>query len=123
MKQDWEKLHVIDLGAAVARMSPVAAAAIAARTGVTPLVQLTCRDRNRLALQSEVLGAAAVGAAAIVCMWGDPPTVGNHPEATGVYDLDTTGLIRAVCRLAGGHFLSGDRVATPPRLRPAPRPP
>jgi methylenetetrahydrofolate reductase (NADPH) len=111
-----DAVNCTDNSAAVARMSPVAAAAIAARAGVTPLVQLTCRDRNRLALQSEILGAAAVGAAGIVCMWGDPPAVGNHPDATGVYDLDTTGLIQTVCRLAGGRFLSGDPVATPPRL-------
>jgi methylenetetrahydrofolate reductase (NADPH) len=111
-----DAVNCTDNSAAVARMSPVAAAAIAARAGVAPLVQLTCRDRNRLALQSEILGAAAVGAAGVVCMWGDPPAVGNHPDAKGVYDLDTPGLIQTVCRLAGGHFLSGDPVTTPPRL-------
>jgi methylenetetrahydrofolate reductase (NADPH) len=111
-----DAVNCTDNSAAVARMSPVAAAAIAARAGVTPLVQLTCRDRNRLALQSEILGAAAVGAAGVVCMWGDPPEVGNHPEAQAVYDLDTLALIRAVRTLADGRFLSGDPVRTPPRL-------
>src|SRR5215212_8109906 len=111
-----DAVNCTDNSAAVARMSPVAAAAIAARAGVTPLVQLTCRDRNRLALQSEILGAAAVGAAGIVSMWGDPPEVGNHPDAKGVYDLDTLALIRAVRQLAAGQFLSGDAVTTPPPL-------
>lgn len=111
-----DAVNCTDNSAAVARMSPVAAAAIAARAGVAPLVQLTCRDRNRLALQSEILGAAAVGAAGIVCMWGDPPETGNHPEATGVYDLATLDLIRTVRGLAGGHFISGDRVFSPPDL-------
>src|SRR5829696_5371444 len=111
-----DAVNCTDNSAAVVRMSPVAAAAIAARAGVTPIVQLTCRDRNRIALQSDILGAAAVGAAAVVCMWGDPPAAGNHPEATAVYDLATLELIRAVTDLAGGRFLSGDPVATPPRL-------
>jgi len=97
-------------------MSPIAAAAIAARCGVAPLVQLTCRDRNRLALQSEILGAAAVGAAGIVCLWGDPPETGNHPEAKGVYDLATRDLLRTVRALRDGRFLSGDRVYSPPSL-------
>lgn len=108
-----DAVNCTDNSAAVARMSPVAAAAIAARAGVTPLVQLTCRDRNRLALQSEMLGAAAVGAAGIVCLWGDPPETGNHPDARGVYDLDTLSAIRAVRTLGEGRFLSGDRVYSP----------
>jgi methylenetetrahydrofolate reductase (NADPH) len=94
----------------------VAAAAIVARTGVPPLVQLTCRDRNRIALQSDILGAAAVGAAGVVCMWGDPPETGNHPDAKGVYDLTTLDLIRAVAGLNSGRFISGDRASSPPNL-------
>ena len=111
-----DAVNCTDNSAAVARMSPVAAAAIAARCGVAPLVQLTCRDRNRLALQSEILGAGAVGAAGIVAMWGDPPETGNHPDARGVYDLQTLELIRAVRALREGRFLSGDRVFSPPQL-------
>ncbi|MGH2586783.1 MAG: methylenetetrahydrofolate reductase [Dehalococcoidia bacterium] len=113
-----DAVNCTDNSAAVARMSPVAAAAIAARSGLTPLVQLTSRDRNRLAVQSEILGAAAVGAAGVVCMWGDPPQTGNHPDAKGVYDLDTLDLLRAVRSLVDGRFLSGDRVFSPPRLLP-----
>ena len=111
-----DAVNCTDNSAAVARMSPVAAAAIAARCGVTPLVQLTCRDRNRLALQSEILGAGAVGAAGVVCMWGDPPETGNHPDAKGVYDLTTPDLLRTVRSLRDGRFLSGNRVYVPPSL-------
>src|SRR6266581_2092196 len=82
-----DALDCTDNSGAIARMSPVAAAAIARECGMTTLIQLTCRDRNRIALQSELLGAAAVGAAGVVCMTGDPPATGNHPGAAAVYDL------------------------------------
>jgi methylenetetrahydrofolate reductase (NADPH) len=102
-----------DNSAALVRMSPVAAAAIAARAGVTALVQLTCRDRNRIALQSEILGAAALGVAGVVCITGDPPAAGSHPDAAGVYDLDSAGLLGAVRAMAEGRFASGARLRPP----------
>ncbi len=105
-----------DNSAAVARMSPVAAAALVARMGVLPLVQLTCRDRNRLALQSELLGAAAVGAAGVICLTGDPPETGNHPQARAVDDLTVVELLRAARELRAGHFLSGDATRPAPAL-------
>jgi methylenetetrahydrofolate reductase (NADPH) len=113
-----DAVNCTDNSAAVVRMSPIAAAAIAAHCGVTPVVQLTCRDRNRIALQSDVLGAAAVGAAGIVCMRGDPPEVGNHPDAAPVYDLDTPAFLRAVCGLRAGRFISGDPVRFAPDVIP-----
>lgn len=111
-----DAVNCTDNSAAVVRMSPVAAAAITARNGLTPLVQLTCRDRNRIALQSDILGAAAVGAAGVVCMYGDPPETGNQPDAKPVYDLTTLELLRAVCRLNEGTILSGDRLSSAPSL-------
>lgn len=111
-----DAVNCTDNSAAVVRMSPVAAAAVAARTGVAPFVQLTCRDRNRIALQSDALGAAAVGAAGIVCMTGDPPATGNHPDARAVYDLTSVQLIETVRGLTAGHFLSGDPVRPVPDL-------
>lgn len=93
-----DAIDCTDNSAAVVRMSPVAAAAIAVQEAPIVLVQLTCRDRNRLALESEILGAAAVGAAGIVCMGGDPPETGNHPRSKGVYDLSTVELIATVGR-------------------------
>lgn len=111
-----DAVNCTDNSAAVVRMSPVAAAAIVSRCDVPALVQLTCRDRNRIALQSDILGAAAVGAAGIVAMWGDPPETGNHPDAKGVYDLSTLDLLRTVIGLNAGRFISGDRVSSPPDL-------
>jgi 5,10-methylenetetrahydrofolate reductase len=111
-----DAVNCTDNAAAIVRMSPVAAAAIVARTGLIPLVQLTCRDRNRIALQSDVLGAAAVGAAGIVCMTGDPPGTGNHPDAKAVFDITSLELMRAVRDLREGRFMSGDPVSRPPDL-------
>ncbi len=111
-----DAVNCTDNSAAKVRMSPIAAAALVARAGLVPLAQLTCRDRNRIALQSDALGAAAVGAAGIVCMTGDPPGVGNHPEAKAVLDVSSTELMAAVRGLCQGRFMSGDPIARPPDL-------
>jgi methylenetetrahydrofolate reductase (NADPH) len=113
-----DAIDCTDNSGAIARMNPVAAAAIAVQSGVSTLIQLTCRDRNRIALQSELLGAAAVGASGVVCITGDPPSAGNHPNAAAVYDLDSTTLIAAVRGMAGGRFLSGDSLEPPVDLVP-----
>ena len=105
-----------DNALATVRMSPVAMAALVARNGLLPLVQLTGRDRNRIALQSDVLGAAAVGAAGVVCLSGDPPGVGNEPDATMVRDFGSLELMAAVRRLCAGSFASGQPVSEPPDL-------
>lgn len=111
-----DAVNCTDNAAAMVRMSPVAAAALVARTGLAPLVQLTCRDRNRITLQSEALGAAAVGAAGIVCMTGDPPGTGNHPDAKAVFDITSVELMAAIRGLTQGHFMSGDPIERPPSL-------
>ena len=111
-----DAVNCVDNAAAAVRMCPVAAASIVARNGLSPLVQLTCRDRNRIALQSDALGAAAVGAAGIVCMTGDPPGTGNHPEAKAVFDISSVEWMAAVRGLREGHFMSGDEVSRPPDL-------
>ena len=111
-----DAVNCTDNSAARVRMSPVAAAAIAARSGVVPLVQLTCRDRNRLTLQSDVLGAAAVGAGGIVGMTGDPPGTGEYPEAKAMFDINSLELMAAVRGLCDGSFLSGEPVRVPPDL-------
>jgi methylenetetrahydrofolate reductase (NADPH) len=111
-----DAVNCTDNAAAIVRMSPVAVAAIVARTGLAPLVQLTCRDRNRITLQSEALGAAAVGAAGIVCMTGDPPGTGNHPDAKAVFDITSVELMAAIRGLTEGHFMSGDTIDRPPSL-------
>jgi 5,10-methylenetetrahydrofolate reductase len=111
-----DAVNCTDNAAAVVRMSPVAVAALVARSGLAPLVQLTCRDRNRITLQSEALGAAAVGAAGVVCMTGDPPGTGNHPDAKAVFDITSVELMAAIYGLTQGHFMSGDPIDKPPQL-------
>jgi methylenetetrahydrofolate reductase (NADPH) len=111
-----DAVNCVDNAAAAVRMCPVAAASIVSRNGLSPLVQLTCRDRNRIALQSDALGAAAVGAAGVVCMTGDPPGTGNHPEAKAVFDISSVDWMAAVRGLREGHFMSGDEVSRPPDL-------
>lgn len=111
-----DAVNCTDNAAAIVRMSPVAVASIVARTGLAPLVQLTTRDRNRITLQSEALGAAAVGAAGIVCMTGDPPGTGDHPDAKAVFDITSVELMAAIKGLTEGHFMSGGSIDRPPSL-------
>jgi 5,10-methylenetetrahydrofolate reductase len=111
-----DAIDCTDNSAAVVRMSPIAAAALAAPLSPATLIQLTCRDRNRIALQSDALGASGLGAAGIVCIGGDPPSTGNHPEAAGVYDLTTAELIALLHGLTHGRLGSGETVEPAPAL-------
>src|SRR5256886_12866006 len=72
---------------ALVRISSMAAATIALQEGVEPIMQMVSRDRNRIGLQSDLLGAAALGIRNVLCLWGDPPTAGNEKEAKAVYDF------------------------------------
>ena len=76
-------------------MAPLAVARLLVESGLEPMLQVTCRDRNRLALQSDLLAAAALGVRNLVCMIGDPPGAGDHPDAKPVFDLDVLGLLQA----------------------------
>ena len=84
-------------------MSPLAAAKLLLDRGVESILQLTCRDRNRIALQGDLLGASALGLSNIMCMGGDPPTIGDHPEAKPVFDFDAVALLDAITTLGQGH--------------------
>ena len=75
------------------RVSSIAAAAIALEHGLEPVIQIVCRDRNRIAIQSDVLGAAALGLKNVLCLTGDHQKFGNHPQARGVFDLDSVQLL------------------------------
>jgi methylenetetrahydrofolate reductase (NADPH) len=97
-------------------MSPLAGAALVAAAGIEPVVQMTCRDRNRLGLTSDLLGAWALGARNVLCLTGDPPTGGDHPNATQVHDLAVTDLIGLADGLRKeGRLLSGASIDEPPR--------
>ncbi len=102
-----DAVNITDNQKAVVRLSSIASAKILIDEGVEPIMQMTCRDRNRLAIQSELLGAAALGIRNVLCLTGDHQKFGNHPEAKGVFDLDSIQLISTVASMNRGFLLSG----------------
>src|SRR5437764_10400169 len=88
-----DAVNVTDGAGARAHLGALAAATILLRSGIEPVLQLTCRDRNRLALQSDLLGAAALGLRNILVLRGDDPSAGDQPDAKPVFDLDSGALI------------------------------
>jgi len=101
--------NVTDNQTAVVRLSSLAGSVILLQQHLEPIMQLACRDRNRIALQSDVLGAAALGIRNMLCITGDHPSVGNHPAAKAVYDLDSTQLLAIIRDMRDkGVFQSGD---------------
>lgn len=89
------------------RMCPLASATFLLQEKVDVIWQITCRDRNRIALQADCLGASAIGIRNVLPMRGDDPASGDHPEAKGVFDLDTTELIKVLIKLNEGFDMSG----------------
>ena len=92
-------INVTDGAGSKAHMSSLAAAHFLVRAGVEPILQMTCRDRNRIALQAELLGAAALGVRNILALRGDDPTLGDQPDTKPVFDLDTTALLATAQRM------------------------
>ncbi len=103
-------INVTDNTAAVMRASSVALARLLSEQGHDPVLQLTCRDRNRIGLQSDLLGAHILGIRNVLCLTGDSPGIGDHRDAKPVFDLDTVQLMRAVQALNQGHDLSGHQL-------------
>jgi 5,10-methylenetetrahydrofolate reductase len=111
-----DAVNITDSNRAMVAMAAIPAATIVRAAGVEPIVQITGRDRNRIALQADVLGAAAIGIENFVFMSGDDPKQGNHPDAVNVKDLDGIGLVKMAVSLRDGHFLSGDEIKQPPKM-------
>lgn len=111
-----DAVNVTDAPAARATMSSFAAAAILAREKLEPILQITCRDRNRIALAGDLLGAAAQGVENLLILHGDDPTVGDMPDAKPVYDLDSRGLMGLARDMSNGALPSGRRIDPPPRF-------
>jgi methylenetetrahydrofolate reductase (NADPH) len=108
--------NVTDNPTASAHMSPLAGVRFVAEAGIEPTVQLTSRDRNRLAITSDLLGAWALGARNLLCLSGDPVGVGDHPDAAPVNDLSVLDVVRLARRMRDeGTTLSGAELAEPPR--------
>jgi len=112
-----DAVNITDNQTAVVRMSSWGASLIAIQEGLEPVYQMVCRDRNRLAMQSDVLGAYANGIRNMLCLSGDLQDFGDHPEAKSVYDIDSLQLVQAVRVMRDeGKFLSGEPIDVPPRM-------
>jgi len=108
-------INAVDASGANCHTSSVAMCALLTRVGFEPVYQVTCRDRNRIALQGDMLGAAAMGVLNVLCLTGDDVTAGDQPEAKRVFDFDSIQLLRTARTMRDqGVFLSGRKITTPP---------
>ena len=103
-------INVTDLQSSVMRLGSLAVSALLKQAGFEPIYQLTCRDRNRLALQSDILSAASLGIENILILTGDYPTLGDHPEAKPVFDLDSVQLLEVVKKLESGIDMNANKL-------------
>lgn len=111
-----DAVNVTDNPTASAHMSAVAGAALVAEAGLEPTMQLTVRDRNRLAITADLLGGWALGARNLFCLSGDPIAIGDHPDARAVEDLTVLDLVGLAARLRDeGRLVSGEGIEDPPR--------
>jgi len=112
LRNHADAINITDNQTAVVRMSSLAACAILKQGGLDPVMQMTCRDRNRIAIQSDILGAVALGIGNLLCLSGDHQKFGNHPEAKNVHDIDSMQLIQVAAQMRDdAKFLSGDKVS------------
>jgi methylenetetrahydrofolate reductase (NADPH) len=116
MKAWIDAVNATDNTSAHAHAASLAVAIALKDCGVEPILQLVCRDRNRLALQSEIVGAAMHGIENVCCLTGDDVTAGDEPEARRVFDLDGPQLVAVARTLGGGRYLSGRPLEPAPRL-------
>ena len=107
-------VNATDLQAACMRVSSLATCVLLKERGLDPILQMVCRDRNRLALQSELLSAYVLGVKTVLCLTGDHVVLGDHVEAKPVFDLDSVSLLRAAQGLIEGHDLAGNELAGAP---------
>lgn len=107
-------VNVTDLQSAVMRIGSLAVCVKLVERGIEPVFQITCRDRNRLALQSDLLSAWAMGISNVLCITGDHPALGDHIEAKPVYDLDSVQLLKAASLLNQGQDMTGHELEGKP---------
>lgn len=112
-----DSVNITDNQTAVVRMSSWAASTLLIQEGLEPNYQMVCRDRNRIAMQSDILGAYALGIRNILCLSGDHQLFGDHPKSKKVFDIDSIQLISMVKKMRDeGKFLNGEDITEPPRM-------
>jgi methylenetetrahydrofolate reductase (NADPH) len=117
LRDHVDAVNLTDNPSAIVRMSSWGAAAVVHAAGLEPICQLQCRDRNRIALQSDLLGMAALGIPNVLCLTGDHTRFGDHPEAKDVFDLDSIDLLWTASTLRDeGKLMSGAKLAGVPQL-------
>lgn len=117
LKGNADAFNITDNQTSVVRMSSISAAVLMLGEGMEPVMQMVCRDRNRIAMQSDILGGAALGISTMLCLSGDHQKFGDHPQAKNVFDLDSIQLIHMVRKMRDeGKFLGGDEIKGAPKL-------
>jgi methylenetetrahydrofolate reductase (NADPH) len=114
IKDRVDAINVTDLQSSVMRLGSMAVCHLLADMGVDPIFQVTCRDRNRLALQSDLLSAWVLGIRNILALTGDHPTLGDHPRAKPVFDLDSVTLLEVTGKLNSGSDMAGNELKGAP---------
>ena len=118
LKSKVDAANVTDQQSSVMRLSGLVTAALCVQGGLEPIFQMTCRDRNRIALQSDLLGAWVMGIKNVLALTGDLPSLGDHPMAKPVFDLDSVTLLQTITALNGGKDLSGNELKGAPAFFP-----
>jgi|TARA_B100001123_G_scaffold441803_1_gene583810 5,10-methylenetetrahydrofolate reductase len=112
-----DAINATDGSGANCHMSSVGVCSLLTRSGYSTVMQISCRDRNRIAIQGDVLGAAAMGVSNILCLTGDGVQAGDQPDAKGVFDFDCISLLKTVCCMRDeSRFLSDRKLSSPPKV-------
>ncbi|MDP6452508.1 MAG: methylenetetrahydrofolate reductase [SAR202 cluster bacterium] len=109
-----DAFNITDSASSRMAMAPVGVAHLLLSRGITPILQVTGRDRNRIAIQADLLSAHALGITDLVCMTGDPPNAGDHPEAKAVFDLSGVAILQAITALQAGQDMMGNPLTGAP---------
>lgn len=114
VKDCVDAINVTDMQSSVMRLASMPVCHLLKDMGVDPVLQVTCRDRNRLAIQADLLGAWALGIRNVLALTGDHPTLGDHPQAKPVFDLDSVSLLEVITKLGSGVDMAGHKLKGAP---------
>ncbi|MFH1002925.1 MAG: methylenetetrahydrofolate reductase [Chloroflexota bacterium] len=118
LKGRVDAINVTDQQSSVMRLGSLVTCHLVKQIGLDPVFQVTCRDRNRIALQSDLLSASVLGIENVLALTGDVPSLGDHPQAKPVYDLDSLLLLQVIGQLNGGHDMVGNELKGKTNLFP-----